>query len=470
MTALHVVPARHRPRRRHPRSPFLRRCDARSHLPARRGDLGRGGRRLAGGCGRRTRRVLQGASTLRRPGGHAIHRGARPRAGRAPGQHGQHGQRGERGQRGQRGGAARPTPARRARSLGRRPRLHPGAAAAAAPRVAAGGRAARRGRHRHLLHRRLHHPLRHLRPGAGAGLRLRRAARVRLGDHRGGGGWPLAAGALALREDHRLLARAGRLLRGPGQHLVGGRQPLRRGVPGPAGPGRLGAPRRPPPVGGGRRAHRPHLFARRRARGGPARLGRLRDGAAARRLDRGAGGGRYPWVAGRRPVRGGLAARAGRPLPGASPTSSSDRYCPSAPRAPRQGSRARGRCFRYDTGRAAIPLAPRLPLGGPRHGRVPAPQAALAAPLRGGRPRLPGGRGLHGPGQLGHRPRRRLGLQLRAALGAARLQPHGGAAAELLRPARHRARPRSGAGLPRRVRPRGQPRPLRTVRAGHHRL
>ena len=48
-------------------------------------------------------------------------------------------------------------------------------------------------------------------------------------------------------------------------------------------------------------------------------------------------------------------------------------------------------------------------------------------------PGLPGRRRLHGPGQLGHRPRRRRALRLRAALGPPDLQPDGDPAAEPLR-------------------------------------
>ena len=67
------------------------------------------------------------------------------------------------------------------------------------------------------------------------------------------------------------------------------------------------------------------------------------------------------------------------------------------------------------------------------------------------------GRGrLHGPRQLGDVARRRLEVRLRAADRCAAVQSDGDPAAGLVRAAWHRRRPRSGAGLPRRVSTRGR--------------
>ena len=71
------------------------------------------------------------------------------------------------------------------------------------------------------------------------------------------------------------------------------------------------------------------------------------------------------------------------------------------------------------------------------------------------RARLSGRRRLHGSRQLGHVARRRLEVRLRAADGCAALQPDGDPAAGAVRAARHRIRPRPGAGLPRRFSPCG---------------
>ena len=71
------------------------------------------------------------------------------------------------------------------------------------------------------------------------------------------------------------------------------------------------------------------------------------------------------------------------------------------------------------------------------------------------RARLSGRRRLHGPGQLGDLARRRLEVRLRAAHRRAAVQSDGDPAAGAVRAAWHRRRPRSGAGLPRRVSARG---------------
>ena len=90
----------------------------------------------------------------------------------------------------------------------------------------------------------------------------------------------------------------------------------------------------------------------------------------------------------------------------------------------------------------------RRPAGGARASRRASPRStgrsrhgvevAEAARLR--RPRLPGRRRLHGPGQLGHRSRRRLAVRLHAAQRHPALEPDGGPAAG--------ARARSSASSP----------------------
>ena len=65
----------------------------------------------------------------------------------------------------------------------------------------------------------------------------------------------------------------------------------------------------------------------------------------------------------------------------------------------------------------------------PRLHRHPARRRLLAQDARLRRPGLPGRRRLHGPGQLGHRPRRRRALRLHAAQRHPDLQPDGDPAA-----------------------------------------
>ena len=77
---------------------------------------------------------------------------------------------------------------------------------------------------------------------------------------------------------------------------------------------------------------------------------------------------------------------------------------------------------------------------------------------------------LHGPGQLGDRPRRRRALRLYAALRHHAVEPDGDPAAGAGGPARHRHRPRSGAGLPRLLSAPGQLPALDRLRARDHRL
>ncbi|CAA9254696.1 MAG: Manganese transport protein MntH, partial [uncultured Craurococcus sp.] len=91
--------------------------------------------------------------------------------------------------------------------------------------------------------------------------------------------------------------------------------------------------------------------------------------------------------------------------------------------------------------------------------------AAAARRLR--RARLSRRRRLHGPGQLGNRPRRRVGLRLHAALGGARLLADGDPAPGALRPDRHRHRAGPGAALPGPLPAPGQPRALGAGRGRH---
>ncbi|CAA9210472.1 MAG: Manganese transport protein MntH, partial [uncultured Acetobacteraceae bacterium] len=84
--------------------------------------------------------------------------------------------------------------------------------------------------------------------------------------------------------------------------------------------------------------------------------------------------------------------------------------------------------------------------------------AAAAARLR--RAGLPRGGGLHGPGELGHRARRRFGLRVHAAFRRARFVLDGHAVAGPLRAHRHRDGARLGAALPRALPAAGQRRPL----------
>ena len=87
------------------------------------------------------------------------------------------------------------------------------------------------------------------------------------------------------------------------------------------------------------------------------------------------------------------------------------------------------------------------------HGTIAVPTGAgllaQAAGLR--RPRLPGGRRLHGPWQLGHGPRGRRALRLHAPQRHPHLQPDGHPAAGARGAPRHRQRPRPGPGLPRQL-------------------
>ena len=83
---------------------------------------------------------------------------------------------------------------------------------------------------------------------------------------------------------------------------------------------------------------------------------------------------------------------------------------------------------------------------------------------------LHGGGGVHGPGQLGHRPRRRSALRVHPAQRHPALQPDGDSAPGAGAQAGHRHRQRSGAGLPRPLLAAGQLRALGAVRDRHRRL
>ena len=87
-----------------------------------------------------------------------------------------------------------------------------------------------------------------------------------------------------------------------------------------------------------------------------------------------------------------------------------------------------------------------------RHCRRAAAHRQLLAAMAGvRRPGDSGQRRLHGPRQLGHRPRRRGAVQVRPALGGGAGQLHGGHSPGHLGPSRRRHRQRPGAMLPRLV-------------------
>ena len=86
------------------------------------------------------------------------------------------------------------------------------------------------------------------------------------------------------------------------------------------------------------------------------------------------------------------------------------------------------------------------------------------------RARLHGLRRLHGPRQLGDRPRWRRLVRIYAALHHHAVEPDGDPPAGARRAARDRHRPRPRTGLPRQLFASRQPCPLRRLRARHHRL
>ena len=91
------------------------------------------------------------------------------------------------------------------------------------------------------------------------------------------------------------------------------------------------------------------------------------------------------------------------------------------------------------------------PPGGPWLHRGAHGRRLLAQALRVCGPGLPGRRRLHGPGQLGDRPRGRRALRLHAAERHPALQPDGHPAAGARGAPRHRQRPRPRAGVPRQL-------------------
>ena len=103
------------------------------------------------------------------------------------------------------------------------------------------------------------------------------------------------------------------------------------------------------------------------------------------------------------------------------------------------------------------------------HGTIAVPtDAGLLAQAAGlCRPRLSGGRRLHGPGQLGHRPRGRRALRLRPAQRHPAVQPDGHPAAGARGAPRHRQRPRPRAGVPRQLLQAHHARALGAVRDCH---
>ena len=106
------------------------------------------------------------------------------------------------------------------------------------------------------------------------------------------------------------------------------------------------------------------------------------------------------------------------------------------------------------------------------HGSIPIPHGAgfWKKMMAFAGPGLPRRRRLHGPRQLGHRPRRRRPLRLHAAQRHHDLEPDGDSAAGARRAPRHRQRPRSRPGLPRSLLPPGHDRPVDPLRDRHRRL
>ena len=86
------------------------------------------------------------------------------------------------------------------------------------------------------------------------------------------------------------------------------------------------------------------------------------------------------------------------------------------------------------------------------------------------RPRLPGGRRLHGPRQLGHGHRRRLEIRLLAVERDFAQQFDGDVSAGAFRQAGHRHRARPGASLPRKLFPAHRHVFVGGLRNGHRRL
>ena len=94
----------------------------------------------------------------------------------------------------------------------------------------------------------------------------------------------------------------------------------------------------------------------------------------------------------------------------------------------------------------------------------------LAEAVRLRRSGLPRRRRVHGSGQLGHGPGRRIALRLHAAQRDHGLEPDGDPAAGAGAAARHRQRPGSRAGLPGPLLPPHHDRAVAALRAGHRGL
>ena len=105
----------------------------------------------------------------------------------------------------------------------------------------------------------------------------------------------------------------------------------------------------------------------------------------------------------------------------------------------------------------------RIDPGTPRRGLAEALRRLLRSRLHGlGR--------LHGPRELGHRPRRRIEVRLHAPVSRHAVQPDGDPAAGARGEARHRHGPRPRPSLPRQLPDLRQRSALARVRAGDHRL
>src|SRR5438309_1129930 len=124
----------------------------------------------------------------------------------------------------------------------------------------------------------------------------------------------------------------------------------------------------------------------------------------------------------------------------------------------------------YDPHGAPIPAAAcPEPRGGlPYRPRRPADVVAQGTGVRGAR--LSRGRGLHGSGQLGHRPRRGLGVRLLPPQRHSHLEPDGDPVAGARREARDRDRPGPRAGVPRPLLAPDVDRPVGAVRGRDCRL
>ncbi len=120
------------------------------------------------------------------------------------------------------------------------------------------------------------------------------------------------------------------------------------------------------------------------------------------------------------------------------------------------------------SGVAPAPAHPEPRRGLSHHPGRPGQLVAQGAGVR--RSRLSGRGRLHGPRQLGHRPRRRRAVRLHAAERDPDLEPDGDPAPGARGQARHRDRARPGAGVPRPLLAAGIVRPLDPLRNRDRRL